>query len=351
MITIDQLRISDDGKLMYIDAHVNKASYFKNVYVDSITILTEEQVSETNPYTFSGDYIYQNKLDSTELVYSEAESEVQVLSADRLIDKELRDGGFQIEVPKGASNERAVSFMLSGKFSELGTGDKKPVIVLTNADYNPETEGLTGTNVIAVFNGNLYKTDKVTEPVWQFNGKTDTGLENSLKFYIYKTNEDDSHTLVRLDQTDDKNFLHFYYRTYYQVGALQKKDIHLVLCPQNMNEKFKGTDFSKNMFFVYFTVTGTPTADTPCRMDETTTLGVTFDYGLIYDNAMCYTKELSNSCDVPQGFTDFLLHVAALKLAIETEHYVDAINQYKYIIQNGCTGNTGITVKHCGCNS
>ena len=33
MILFDQLRISDDGKRLYINAHVNKADYFANVYI------------------------------------------------------------------------------------------------------------------------------------------------------------------------------------------------------------------------------------------------------------------------------------------------------------------------------
>ena len=31
MILFDQLRISDDGQRLYINAHVNKADYFKNL--------------------------------------------------------------------------------------------------------------------------------------------------------------------------------------------------------------------------------------------------------------------------------------------------------------------------------
>lgn len=53
MILFDQLRISDDGKRLYINAHVNKADYFANVYIDSIVIMTADKVSETAPGTVS----------------------------------------------------------------------------------------------------------------------------------------------------------------------------------------------------------------------------------------------------------------------------------------------------------
>ena len=57
-VLFDQLRISDDGKRMYINLHVNKAEYFSNIYLDSITIMTSDKVLETNPYMPTEDYIY-----------------------------------------------------------------------------------------------------------------------------------------------------------------------------------------------------------------------------------------------------------------------------------------------------
>ena len=60
-VIFDQLRISDDGKRMYINAHVNKADYFKDIYIDSIVIQTADKVSETNPGTPTSDYIYIKK--------------------------------------------------------------------------------------------------------------------------------------------------------------------------------------------------------------------------------------------------------------------------------------------------
>lgn len=63
MIIFDQLRISDNGKRMYINAHVNKASYFDDIYIDSIVIQTSDRVSETDPGLPTSDYIYIKKMD------------------------------------------------------------------------------------------------------------------------------------------------------------------------------------------------------------------------------------------------------------------------------------------------
>lgn len=66
MVIFDQLRISDDGKRMYINAHVNKASYFNNIYIDTITIMSSDRVSETSPGIPTSDYIYTHKVDGNE---------------------------------------------------------------------------------------------------------------------------------------------------------------------------------------------------------------------------------------------------------------------------------------------
>lgn len=61
MIIFNQLRISDDGKRMYINAHVNKADYFNDIYIDSIVIQTADKVSETDPGLPTSDYVYIKK--------------------------------------------------------------------------------------------------------------------------------------------------------------------------------------------------------------------------------------------------------------------------------------------------
>lgn len=60
-VIFDQLRISDDGKRMYINAHVNKADFFKDIYIDSIVIQTADKVSETDPGLPTPDYVYIKK--------------------------------------------------------------------------------------------------------------------------------------------------------------------------------------------------------------------------------------------------------------------------------------------------
>lgn len=46
-VIFDQLRISDDGKQLYINAHVNTASVFDSYYIKSIIIMTSDKVNES----------------------------------------------------------------------------------------------------------------------------------------------------------------------------------------------------------------------------------------------------------------------------------------------------------------
>lgn len=202
-VLFDQLRISDDGKRLYINLHVNNASYFEHIYLDSITITTADKVSETNPECPTDDYIYKK-------VYDEAV--------------------------------------------------KEDALVLENCDLMRNWEE-----------------------------------ENSKMF-------------------------------------------------------FKGTDLSNSLLFVYVKVKGIPDECTPCRLDEEITLGVTFDENLLYQKVMQLTKELADECRVSKDFIDLILLWNGFKAAIETEHYIPAIDFWKKLFF-GHHGMSGIANrKPCGCH-
>ena len=218
-VIFDQLRISDDGKIMYVNMHVNRASYFDDVYMKSITVIPamnsggELQISETSPYTPTDNYIYH-------LEFAENTKE-----ADLVLDKATLDAAFN----------------------------------------NTDSEG---------------------EPIHE--------------------------------------------------GATAKVSF--------------GNNFSGNLYFVYVEVNG-DMADpcVPCPMREDYVLGVTFDEGMLYQKMMGYTRELAATCTIPQGFSDLILQWNALKAAIETEHYIPAVQFFSTLF-----GNNGMTAirqsKVCGCH-
>ena len=64
MVIIDQLRIAEGGKKMYIDIHVNEADVYADVYLKDLTIMTADKVSETAPGTPTDNYIYNIEFES-----------------------------------------------------------------------------------------------------------------------------------------------------------------------------------------------------------------------------------------------------------------------------------------------
>ena len=193
MLIFDQLRISDNGKQLYIDAHVNKARDFDAITIDKVVIQTADQVSETDPLTPGSEYIY-----------------------------------------------------------------------------------------MATVEGN-------------------------------------------------------------------EKELHLCLdAAIDFEQPF--TSLSNQLLFVYVICKGTPGECTPCRLDEMTTLGVTFDETLYYQKVMQFTKELADTCTVSKRFTDMILLWNGFKAAIETEHYIPAIDFWKKLFF-GHHGMSGlIKTKPCGCH-
>ena len=346
MVVFDQLRISDDGQSMFINAHVNKASYFDDISISKVTICTEDQVSETNPLAYGDDYIYQ--VDASSLItdsYEQVFDQIQILSAEHVIESTNTYGGLKIDyqVP-GVSTTNAISFILRGQFSILD-GEYAPKLIVASEAFNPLRDSIYSSEVFFTVNGE--KIEQSGYVNWQFNGKGDMKENTLYNLYIYKQSDKGVFEYVRFDQADDIYFTHYYWQAYVKTTGTSKKEVNLVLNANSFNEKFQKSDLTSNMFFVYIECTGTVKPDTPCRLDELITLGVTFDYGLIYNNAMNYTRELADKCSVPGKFIDFILNVEALKMSVETEHYVPAIQYYYNLL--GIKNDITSTTKPCGC--
>lgn len=126
------------------------------------------------------------------------------------------------------------------------------------------------------------------------------------------------------------------------------RELHWTLSPLDFNEKYCKHDFSDNMFFMYVKVGGTPDACTPCKLDEIYTIVATFDYGTLYNMALNYMRELSNQCIVPMGFIDMIMKFHALKISLETDHWMPAVDYYQ-LLKGSYSGGAISGVKPCGC--
>ena len=131
---------------------------------------------------------------------------------------------------------------------------------------------------------------------------------------------------------------------YYEVASVSeenKKRIRLEL-----NSSVLGKPITGNMFFVYITVKGTPAADTPCGLDNVTTLGVTADLYPFYKSSINHMKELENECEPSKNFIDSLLKFKAFELSIRTGHYTQAIKYWNKFFKE-VKSNTVNTICRC----
>lgn len=381
MVVFDQLRISDDSQYLYLDAHVNQSEQFADVNISSVTVCTEDEVSELYPEQVPSKFIYQQDIhayDTLEPLYSD----VQYLSEQLVLDAHNIDGGWNITntLPVSASTNY-LSVVFSGKFEKLDS-EYAPKLVVSTRLFDPLTGDIDDSEILFTIDGEHH--EEKGHSTWMFKGKGEIRNVSALSFYLFKQSSEGVYTPVGLEETDDKNFLHFLWQVWSLIPGSSQKSVHLMLSKasfdgafnnlaydgegkpyidhetgewaRNDNSKpvalnsFDTLDLSSHMFFVYIETEGTPTSDVPCTLDEPVTLGVTFDYGTMFNQAMNYTKELINDCQVPQDFINYMLTYDALKLAIETDHYVPAIQFWKNLTQGSYFGNSGYSTKPCGCH-
>lgn len=107
-----------------------------------------------------------------------------------------------------------------------------------------------------------------------------------------------------------------------------KKNIRIEL-----DSKALGVSLNNTLFFVYVITKGTPSPDTPCGMDNQTTMGVVANLYPFYRSMMCYMKETLNRCDIPKNFLDKYLRFKAFELSLKTCHYTEAINLWNKFLR------------------
>ena len=119
------------------------------------------------------------------------------------------------------------------------------------------------------------------------------------------------------------------------------KNIRLTLSAKDL-----GISLNDNILFVYAIATGTPAPDTPCGMDNSIVMSTVVNLYPVYQNTMCYLRELDSDCQVPKGFIDMILRLKAVELCIRTGNYTKAISYWKKFF----LGKTQVPTYNCGCN-
>lgn len=114
-----------------------------------------------------------------------------------------------------------------------------------------------------------------------------------------------------------------------------------------LDEKTLGASLCNDLFFIYVVAKGVPSADTPCGMDNGTTLGVVANLYPFYRNIMNYLKEFEDTCNPPRNFIDGLLKFKAFELSLKTGNYTQTIKYWNKFFKN-LRSNTVNTI--CRCN-
>ena len=104
----------------------------------------------------------------------------------------------------------------------------------------------------------------------------------------------------------------------------------------------------KDMLFVYVIASGTPSADTPCGLDNDKIMGTVVNLKGIYDNMLYYIKQIENDCEIPKNFIDSILKYKAFELSIRTDNYPLAIKYWKKYLSN--INPSMPTTKTCNCH-
>lgn len=106
-------------------------------------------------------------------------------------------------------------------------------------------------------------------------------------------------------------------------------------------------DLNDDILYVYLTAVGSPSADTPCGMDNVNTLGVALNLRPIYNRGMTYIKQVEKSCEIPKGFINFILEYRALDLALKIENYIQANKYWNKFFKNNDI--ISLNTNSCGC--
>lgn len=101
----------------------------------------------------------------------------------------------------------------------------------------------------------------------------------------------------------------------------------------------------RDLLFVYVLTTGTPTEDAPCKYIDKYPMATVVNMYPFYQEAMYNIKEVTRNCSVSPNFTNYILRLKALELAIRTCNYEEAIKYFKWFF----SGKLRATYSKGGC--
>ena len=298
MVEFKELKITPDGKNLIINASIKDLEYYKDVYIDSVIIDTQDTYLPSGP---SSNPIYTKNFIS-KLNYKQS----------------FLDEDFKSPVLPLKKGDKIISsaFTVSLRNSAL------PI------DYTIKSINLCNTKISnpVIPTVSTIKNFEITEnnPVVTIIGLDSSNKE--VKNTDPNTNWNNTQLSVEINY-ETRNF----------------KDINIII--PNIDTTIKNA-FENNLLFVYIKTVGTPAPNTPCGMDNITTLGIVSNLYPLYQHTFSYIKELSNTCSIPKNFINYILQYKAFKLAVKTGHYTEAIRYWKKFFMGI---KDSVITSNCGC--
>jgi hypothetical protein len=214
------------------------------------------------------------------------------------------------------------------QFNELRiTPDSQHLIIDVSIDNSSYYDNVILDSIVIDTQDTYVANGPSSKPIYTYNIDTENNYN-----YTYSTPEECSCNPVVSD--DDKAYCLTY-------ASEQNKYIRLILSAKDL-----GISLNDNILFVYAIATGTPAPDTPCGMDNSIVMSTVVNLYPVYQNTMCYLRELDSDCQVPKGFIDMILRLKAVELCIRTGNYTKAISYWKRFF----LGRTQVPTYNCGCN-
>ena len=298
MVEFKELKITPDGKNLIINASIKDLEYYKDVYIDSVIIDTQDTYLPSGP---SSNPIY------TKNFISKLNYKQSFLGED-----------FKSPVLPLKKGDK----IISSAFTISLINSALPI------DYTIKSINLCNTKISnsVIPTVSTIKNFEITEnnPVVTIIGLDSSNKE--VKNTDPNTNWDNTQLSVEINY-ETRNF----------------KDINIII--PNIDTTIKNA-FENNLLFVYIKTVGTPASNTPCGMDNITTLGIVSNLYPLYQHTFNYIKELSNTCSIPKNFINYILQYKAFKLAVKTGHYTEAIRYWKKFFMGI---KDSVITSNCGC--
>lgn len=106
---------------------------------------------------------------------------------------------------------------------------------------------------------------------------------------------------------------------------------------------------NKNIFFIHVKAGGYPSPGCPCGMDNEYSLCYALNWKPLYESIMSYIGELADSCSIPKNLIDIFLRLHAIKMALKSGHFTQAIDLWQRW-NIGTVNNITKIKRKCGCN-